>query len=294
MTTSQDRFSELRFDVHHAPVAYRTPEGVRSDTKDVGKVAYRSDTGAAIALVGPRQTLVQPSVTIKLFEQLIDRGHVQADTVRCDAWKGGARIAIRAKTGRSGEVKTQRKVGSVVVHRMFFLDGFDGATSLRIGSQDEVLACTNGMTRIANVKATCLRHTLSLTERYIEVVRALRMEIDGFDAHVATLQTLADTRLNDSGFQALIGEWFPRGEHAIRRSRAQAQAEMVENLYYTGAGADPGSLWGAYQAATNWITHHRGYDSSREEQNLTGAGAALNLRILTNLSQRAQRARELV
>lgn len=293
MSTTTDPFSDLRYDVELGTAAYRVangPDGVRTVDPNLGRIAWRTDTGEAIGMVGGKQTVIQPSETVEVFEHLLESGHIKEDGLRAYAWKGGAKIAVIAQTGKEAEIKTQRKVGEVIRQRIFSYDSFDGSSARTIGSADEVLICTNGMVRLGNEAVSRMRHTPSIKQRNQEAVIALRQQFDSFEQQLPMLQRLADTKLNDRGFQAILDEWFPRDENNERTTRSQNQADHVERLYHTGAGADPGSLWGAYQAATNWLTHHRGRDATREEANLVGVGASQNRRILSDLVARAEAA----
>ena len=287
--TQNDPFAELRFSVRLGTVAYRTEQGIRHDTKHLGAIAWRDDTGAPLALVGPAQTVVQPEVSVGVFEQLVARGHILPHAVRAYAWAGGARIAIIGETGKEGTVKTRRGE-QPIRHRLFLYDRFDGTASLRVGSAEYVVVCSNGMVRLQHSTRARLRHTKSINERFADVVIALRRELDGFEQQIAVAQKLADSPLNDTGFKAILDEWFPRDENGERSVRAQNQLDRVERIYHTAPGADPGSLWGAYQAATYWLTHERGRESSRDEQNLVGVGADVNREILSGLVARAERA----
>lgn len=288
-----DLFAALRYNVNLGTPAYRVadsgPKAIRL-ADNVGKVAWRSDTGEAIGLVGTAQTIVQPSVTISVFERLLESGHITDRNLKAFAWKNGAKQAIVAETGKTNVVRDGHGKLQEIIQRVFSYDSFDGSASWRFGSADYVFICTNGMVNITGGNNVRLRHTASIHDRFAAAVQALRAEFDSFEQQIPMLQKLADTRLNDRGFQAILDEWFPKDENGERSSRAQNQVEHVERLYHEGAGADPGSLWGAYQAATNWITHHRGRDGSREEQNLVGAGANLNRTILTDLVARAEQA----
>lgn len=293
MSTTTDPFSDLRYDVELGTAAYRVangPDGVRTVDPNLGRIAWRTDTGEAIGMVGGKQTVIQPSETVEVFEHLLESGHIKESGLRAYAWKGGAKIAVIAQTGKEAEIKTQRKVGEVIRQRIFSYDSFDGSSARTIGSADEVLICTNGMVRLGNEAVSRMRHTPSIKQRNQEAVIALRQQFDSFEQQLPMLQRLADTKLNDRGFQAILDEWFPRDENNERTTRSQNQADHVERLYHTGAGADPGSLWGAYQAATNWLTHHRGRDATREEANLVGVGASQNRRILSDLVARAEAA----
>lgn len=292
--TAIDRFAAARYEVKFGTPAFRVAEpvqgdnGIRTVPDSIGRVAWNSETQEAIGLVGSAQTVVQPSVTVGVFEELLDRGYIDAEKLTCRTWNGGADLMIKARTGRVGEVQTQRKVGQAIEHHIVALDNFVGRRNMMITSQDLVLVCTNGMVRHKVHACGKMRHTASIKDRFAQTVIAIRREMDGFQAQIAQLQKLADTKLNDAGFKAILDEWFPRNEEGTRSSRAQNQADRVERLYHTGAGADPGSLWGAYQAATNWITHHRGREGSRDIQNVAGAGANTNRTILINLIERAE------
>lgn len=291
--TNSDPFAALRYNVNLGTPAYRVAEGAGGIrlADNVGRVAWRDDTQEAIGLVGTAQTVVQPSVTIGVFERLIESKHILESGIRTFAWKNGAKIAVIAETGVTRAVRDSRDIAQPIKQRVFCLDTFDGSGSLRFGSANRVMICSNGMVSISEANAVRLRHTASINDRYRRAIQALRVEFDNFENEIPMLQKLADTPLNDKGFQAILDEWFPRNEGEETRSvRAQNQMEHVWQIYHTGPGADPGSLWGAYQAATNWITHHRGRANSREEQNLVGAGARMNRQILTDLVARAEQA----
>lgn len=296
-TPSTDLFAAARYEVKFATPAFRIAEktdedtGVRTVPDTIGRVAWNSETKEAIGLVGSAQTVVQPSVTVGVFEELIERGYITRNKLTCQTWNGGADLMIKARTGRVGEVKKRNaRVGEVIEHQIVALDNFIGRRNMHVASQDIVLACTNGMVRTKVHAGGKMRHTASINDRFAQMVIAIRREMDEFEGHIAQLQKLADTPLNDRGFKAILDEWFPKNENGERHQRTVNQMEQVERLYHTGAGADAGSLWGAYQAATNWITHHRGREGSREIQNVAGAGANLNRTILNDLIARAEQA----
>lgn len=287
INTQNDAFAALRYNVNLGTAAYRTDKGIRHDTKDIGQVAWRSDTGKAIALVGPAQTVVQPAVTIQVFEHLTENSYVKQGSVRAYAWKGGARTCIVAETGNSADIIDSHGVAQPIKQRIYDYDSFDGSASKRFGDASYVLVCKNGMMGWRKNSEVRIRHTASLETRYSDAVKAMRVQLDGFQAEAYKLQTLADTKISAAGFRAILQEWFPLNEDGVRSGRAQNQAELVERLYYGGDGADAGSLWGAWQAHTNYVTHHRGRESSRTEQNIVGAGANSNAAVLADLYHRA-------
>jgi hypothetical protein len=293
----KDVFADARYSVEFGTPAFRVAEptpddsGIRIVPDKIGRVAWNSVTGRAMGLVGPALTINQPEEHVNVFEELADRNYIDRNKIRCMSWNEGADLMVKALTGRVGEVKTKRNVGEVVEHQIVLLDNYIGKRRQLWTSQDNVLVCTNGMTRVVVHASSQLRHTKSIKERFQQAVIAIRQEMDGFGTQIEHLQKLADTPLNDRGWKAILDEWFPRDEATGERStRTQNQLDHVERLYHEGAGADSGSLWGAYQAATNWITHHRGRDGSREIQNVAGTGATLNRTILTDLISRAEQA----
>ncbi len=288
--TNVDRFADLRYDVKLGTVAYKTEAGVRADTGHVGKVAWRSDNGNAIGLVGPAQTVVQPADTIAVFEHLIEKGYLNPETVKAFTWKGGARTSITAETGKIGTVRDRHGRTQVIKHRIFDYDSFDGSASKRFGDASYVEVCTNGMFGWRNNEQVRLRHTKSINDRFAEAVRALRVQIDGFDAEVAKLRVLAGTRINDAGFKAILEEWFPANDKGERHQRTVNTMKMVERFYHDAPGADDGSLWGAWQAWTYFNTHHRGRADARDERNIGGAGAREGNGVLADLYRRAEQA----
>lgn len=298
---SNDLFKNLRYNVILGTVAYRTGSDViRFDTEHVGKVAWRQnidpslpDDGKALALVGTVQTQVQPASTIQVFEHLLDNNYLKRESVIAVAHRGGASTSITAETGKVAKIRDSHGQTQTIIHRIYDYDSFGGTGSKRFGDASFVEICKNGQWGWRKNSEVRIRHTSSIGDRYQRAVQAMRIQIDGFHDEAEKLQRLADTRLSDSGFRAILQEWFPMNEDGERSTRAQNQAELVENLYHTGEGADAGSLWGAWQAHTNFVSHHRGRESTRSEQNLVGAGANSNERVLANLYARAERAASL-
>lgn len=291
----------LDFEVKYAAAEYvpelRFGEGTRrADTGHVGKVAYRIDPpglrtewhGKALALVGPRQTTFQPADTMRVAERMIELGLIDGDSLKGKAYKGGAYISLTANTYNTGEVITARGHSSgPVKQRMSLVDYMNGLGKWKAMLHEWVKVCGNGMMGWAEMSKYAAKHTSSIHARVADAARALEKEATVFKNKVADLQQLADTPLGDVGFKSILDEWFPANDEGERSTRAENQRNRVQALYHTGAGADPGSLWGAYQAATNWITHHRGRDGTREEQNLLGTGARLNSQIFKDLKERA-------
>lgn len=280
---------KLDYTVKHGTVAYRTEQGVRSDTGHIGRVVYHEGTGDLLGLVGTRHELIQPRVIRDIVQELTGRNAWKPESLSVIVKGGGAAYDASCETHVEGEVRTKRGKSEPMKMRMHLRDNLVGRARMTSDSSQWVEICSNGMWGWKAEGASLqLRHTPSIKDRLGEVIGHLGRQTTHFETHLENMQRLADTPLNDAGFKAILDEWFPRDETGERSTRSQNTVDEIERLYHVGEGADPGSMWGAAQAATNWITHRRGTDARREESNLFGSGVSANRSMISSLVTRAE------
>lgn len=77
----------------------------------------------------------------------------------------------------------------------------------------------------------------------------------------------------------------PRQEVVEQQLKDSRTLDTIRELFETGIGSDlPGSrgtYWGAYNAVTEFTTHHRGRSDENRLAAQLGDGAAINRRALT-------------
>ena len=88
-----------------APVQYRPFAGQGEaplQTVDEQKVLYRSDTQAALSVVGGRYKIVQPREVLEFYRDLADAGGYELETA--GVLKGGRKLWALARTGHSAQL----------------------------------------------------------------------------------------------------------------------------------------------------------------------------------------------
>lgn len=265
---------------------YKTAEGV-------GQVSYRSDTGAALAVVGPRYSHVPHRDLCGLFDALAGRG-ILGD-LRCGEFAGGRRVYIQGTPKQGAELEVIP--GVPVRARLSVIDSHDGGSSLALVDTAIVIVCQNTAQRAHKTgKGTRLRHTGSIEERFREAVAAVQRSVAGFAGDVERFREMAKAPIAHDQWKALLDEFFPipevpagtTGKAAetieAKRDNVQDHRNRLSWAYEYAPGARAGTRWGAYQAVTYWTTHEAGRATGRLESVLAGDGARMQREWLAKLS----------
>jgi phage/plasmid-like protein (TIGR03299 family) len=118
-----------------------TPSFTRADGS-TGKlsdkqVIYRSDTGAALSVMGGKYKIVQPREVLGFFESLIAGGDFELETA--GVVFGGAKMWALAKNGHGGEVVA----GDVVKQYLMLCTSLDGTTPTTAKFTNVRVVCNN-------------------------------------------------------------------------------------------------------------------------------------------------------
>ncbi len=270
---SADPLSAIRnWEPRFAPIRYTAPDG--SDREAPGFVSHRSDTGAAIGVVGPRFRAITNAAKVELFDALAARGVVSQ--MRAGCFDDGARVWIQAATGKRLEV-----AGQPIEHRFTAIDGYDGSVSMAIVDTDVNIVCRNTFQRAYREgRGQRMRHTRSIGVRYDAIAAAIKASIDGFERSVETLRDLARKPMSHDGWKAALDALFPLPAKDAAQSPEQAARNRLAWAYEASPGAMPGTAYGAVQAVTYYATHERGRDKGRFESSIVGEGARLSRQVL--------------
>lgn len=269
------------------PTWYRDQDGNLRNTENVGKVVFRNDTGEAIGQIGAKADIVSNEAKLELFEQLQMRGVLR--NLECGQWRNGARVWLR---GQSEASSFELKKGHEIKHKLMLIDGYDGSVSLMLADTPLNLACNNMFASLRKQASTQkIRHTANVSDRFGALVKQISKSVTEFAKTREALETLAAKRATFDVLKGALDEFFPllpvEGDDAEKIARKNERTQDVRNRickhHEEAPGADPGTRYGVYQALTYWLTHERGRDGSRFEQNVTGEGARLNRRFLAHL-----------
>lgn len=245
-----------------------TPEGMTVDHQ----ATVRTDTGALLGVVGPSYEPVQNDY---LFGAWTEPFRAAGCTIEgAGHLRGGSRVWLQlAIPGGTDEVIP----GDAVTAYLLAANAHDGSMSVACGTQRTRVVCQNTLQAAISESGARLRHTRGVhvalevaQERILKERAAFRVELEKYRA-------MAKTKCSDANLRTYLRDVFEVEGEDIPRA-----VERVTELYQGQAYALPGvtgTVWGAFNAVTEWTTHARGRsDDSRFDSVLFGDSSRLNER----------------
>ncbi len=221
------------------------------------KLLYRSDNKQALGIVGSDYEPSNPKTFIASQFALAEQ--MGGKVVRAGFMSERSRAFAFIQVGEKIEIpRGKRKVGDPVQAYVYSTDGWDGGTPHRSRLYVERLKCANGMTS-REIKATLwVSHTSGMTtrvepRRHIFQAQVVKMT----EAIRKEFTTLAKARMTLDEAKAFVEKLIP-GEATLSSNRRT----KILDLFNTGEGNEGSTRWDAYNAVTEFITHHRTYRST--------------------------------
>jgi len=236
------------------------------------KAIVRGDTGAVIGDVGANFGIVQNEQLAELADAV--RGVDGSWTWAQGALRGGSRVFMQLKAPK-------RTVGGEILQsNLSLFNAFDGSLHFSAGFSDVVIICVNTF-QAANrdsKSGMLLRHTSKIGQRIeaaTELIKAARKYTDAVDNRILKMM---GQRFSMPAMEQLATALVP-GDHG----RSEKAREALITAYVKAPGAAEGTVWGAFQAVTNYSSHSIGIrktsgrteEEARTESNWWGSGAEL-------------------
>lgn len=258
--------------------------------------------------VGPNYTIVQPRFSFNWFKPFIEQNQAFIETA--GVLFGGRKIWLMCKLNRDPMVI---KGNDVVEKWLLLSNSYDGTTAVRVGFTPVRVVCANTLKMAHDDKASELirvKHTLKV-EQNLENIRETIDAVNArFEATAEQYRLLAAKGINSRDLKKYIKKVFQMEEkvdkNGVKKLAGKTEStllnvmslfnkqyvvEAVEGAMEAGPGSDMksanGTLWGAYNAVTNFLTHERGRTiDTRLDSLWFGASNKLNERAL-NLALQA-------
>jgi len=218
------------------------------------KLLYRSDDHQALGIVGKEYAPSNPREFLQTqyeFAEFIKGEVIRAGFIP-DRSRAFAFIRLKEDLKLPREIRAKGDPTSVYIYST---DGWDGGTPRRSRLYLERLVCANGMTSKEIKPDLWVSHTKGSAERYDKQWKTFLAEVC---TNVETIRnqfiTLAQARMSEADAKAFLEKLMP-GESTITSKRR----EVVLNLFKTGVGNEGTSRWDAFNAVTEYVTHHRSY-----------------------------------
>ncbi len=248
----------------------------------------RESDSRVLGVVGDSYTPVQNTRAFGFFQPFLDSGVAKLETA--GSLRDGKRVWVLAKV--AGDPVEVVK-GDAVERFILLAHGHDGSLAMRIGFTPVRVVCANtlamsmadGASRLLRIK-----HTKRVEEAMDEVQKVMQAVEGEFLATIEQYKLLAKCGVTDDTLKAYVRKIFApkpvsKGPEPVEVSDCDRIIERVRPLFEKGRGNDmagvKGTMWGAYNAVTEYLGYERGKSQDTRVDSLWfGDSAKLNARAL--------------
>ncbi len=224
------------------------------------KVLYRSDCKTPLSVVSARYQVVQPAEILEFYRDLTAAGGFELETA--GVLSHGRKFWALAKTGQTGTLRGRDRVDGYLL----LASGCDGtlATTAQFVSIRVVCANTLAIALGENQGAVKVSHRSKFDPAAVK--RQLGITTSSWDAFMVRTKALAECKVTDAAAEAFFRRvlTYPNPNQADRATPVvnERALKAVGELYAgRGLGAQlpsaSGTAWGAVQAVTEFVDHHR-------------------------------------
>jgi phage/plasmid-like protein (TIGR03299 family) len=270
--------SNLDWDVKLVPL-------VTGDTHATApaRAVRRATDQHVLGVVGPAYHALQNRDAFAFFQPFLDAGLASLHTGGnlCD----GRKVWLLAKIEREPLVIGE---GDEIQKFVLLSNSHDGSTSVRVGFTPIRVVCANTLSLAHADKAGSrlirVRHTRRLADNLDALQEVINLADQEFTATAEQYRRLRDRGINQNNLARYVRQVF-RIESKQLNGQQRRILESVFRLFVEGRGADlpsaKGTLWGAYNAVTEYLGYERGKGQDTRLTSLWfGASSRTNQRAL--------------
>jgi phage/plasmid-like protein (TIGR03299 family) len=233
----------------------------------------RMDSFQALGVVGARYTPIQNKDAFFMFDALVGEGEAIYHTA--GALGKGERIWLLAKLPDYIRVN-----GTDIVEKYLLLtNSHDGSEVVRVKLTPIRVVCDNTLAAALEgaEQEVRIRHTANAQIKLKQAHEILGLSNWLYAELDRIFNGMSKRKLTGEEMKGYVRAVFPEPPRVYHRSQAPRIHEKVTELAETGAGAElaRGTLWGAYNAVTEFVDHcrlSRADDSARLKSMWFGSG----------------------
>lgn len=262
--------AKITWEVEQRPVLFL------NDSNEVQEIPnrvvnLRSDDHRPLGIVSSDYAVLQNRTVADFVDLLTNEAGTCVETV--GALKEGRRVFWTVAL-QEGEVVKGDSVRNflIVCHGHDGLFGFRAfVTRIRVVCQNTLSAALSNAT-----SQVFFSHVGNVQEKIDEVRGVLSSTSQDFAEQLGKWQEMRDRRVLADEVDAFLASVFPVGPAPtkIRERRVQEARDTVRFNYDLGVGADPGNLWGLFNAVTEYTSHQLTATVGSSEEDEIGDTAA--------------------
>jgi phage/plasmid-like protein (TIGR03299 family) len=250
----------------------------------------RQSDGNILGVVGTEYHPLQNIDAFKWFQPWLDSGQVTLDTA--GSLKGGRHVWVLATIKRD---PTEVVKGDPLIRRILLSNSHDGTRMARAGFTATRCVCWNTVSAALTSKQSKLlkvRHTKNIEETLKDIQETMNVADRNFEATLDQMRAMARHGVTKDTLKEYVTRIFrPKpvtndADEPMTEDQEERCDRIVGNiipLFEHGKGNDmpgvKGTLWGAYNAVTEYLTWHRGRNADNRLTSLWfGDGQAVGQR----------------
>lgn len=211
-----------------------------------------------LGVVGKRYNPLQNVEAFEFFDNLVQDGIASYETA--GSLREGRKVWILAKMNDDLSVGDDDSIDKFVL----LSNSHDGSSAVTVKVTPVRVVCNNTLSAALRTKASknnefSIRHTSSVKEKLEQAQKTMEAVNDAYDALGRVWSKMTEIELPIHERIAYIHDVFPEKEDAKNPKRLATLRAEVFSLFEKGAGMDldsaNGTLWGAYNAVTEHVTH---------------------------------------
>jgi phage/plasmid-like protein (TIGR03299 family) len=256
----------MDWSIIEAPVRYLASEAGKLGeikTEDDHKVLFRSDTHAALSVVGQRYQVVQPREILEFYRDLTEVAGFELETA--GVLKGGRKCWALARTGQAGVIKGNDLTKAYVL----LATACDGsmATTAQFTSVRVVCNNTLAVAIAGAVNAVKVRHNTAFDAKAVK--QQLGISVSAWDDFMYRLRTLSERKVKRRDVAAYFERVFaePGAKAIVKKPTSgnsttpRAMQQVLALFEGRGRGSDlpsaKGTAYGLLNAVTEFVDHER-------------------------------------
>lgn len=252
---------------------------MHGDTNEIpGKFAVvREDNHKPLGIVGNVYRPLQNTEAFSYFDAIV--GTKEAKYISAGSFGDGAKVWMVAKLG--GELKVSHD--DTLEKYVILTNSHDGSSAVNIQLLALRLICQNGMLGFKSKGIHKVRHTLSMGLSISKVRESLGILNNQFNLIEKLSKKMINTKFTNTQMVPYLQSigLIPNPETTDKVStRTDNIINAVTYNYQNGLGAVPGTLWGAYNAVTEFLDWQSVGNEKKTKSNLFGHGANVKIKAL--------------
>ncbi|QNB06077.1 DUF932 domain-containing protein [Herbaspirillum frisingense] len=264
----------MEWQIQESPVYFMPSEGATHVPFEEQKVLYRSDTGAALAVVSQRFQVVQPRDVLEFYRDLTKAHGFTLETA--GVLKGGRKVWALAKTNMSANIKGNDTMNGYLL----LATGCDGTLATTAQFTSIRVVCNNTLAIALKDGNAAVKVPHSTTFDPKAVKGQLGLSSASWDEFIYQMKKLSERKVKSTEAEAFVSALLT--DPAAKFTNERAVKKVLELYSGHGRGAElassKGTAFGLLNAVTEFVDHERRARSTDYRLDSAWFGMGANLK----------------